>query len=32
MMFPDNIFKYLSSMVKHHPELEAEGFGFFPTA
>lgn len=30
MMFPDNIFKYLSSMVKHHPELEAEGFGFFP--
>ncbi|HEX4121579.1 MAG TPA: cysteine synthase family protein [Verrucomicrobiae bacterium] len=31
MMFPDNIFKYLSSMVKHHPELEAEGFGFFST-
>ncbi|HEX3717202.1 MAG TPA: cysteine synthase family protein [Verrucomicrobiae bacterium] len=31
MMFPDNIFKYLSSMVKHHPELDAEGFGFFPT-
>lgn len=31
MMFPDNIFKYISSMVKHEPELEAEGFGFFPT-
>jgi cysteine synthase len=32
MIFPDNVFKYLSHMVKHHPELEAEGFGFFPTA
>jgi cysteine synthase len=31
MIFPDNIFKYLSNMVKHHPELAAEGFGFFPT-
>jgi hypothetical protein len=31
MIFPDNIFKYISNMVKHHPELEAEGFGFFPT-
>jgi cysteine synthase len=32
MIFPDNIFKYLSNMRKHHPELETEGFGFFPTA
>lgn len=32
MIFPDNIFKYVSNMVKHHPELNAEGFGFFPTA
>lgn len=31
MIFPDNIFKYLSNMRKHHPELETEGFGFFPT-
>jgi len=31
MIFPDNIFKYVSNMVKHHPELDAEGFGFFPT-
>jgi cysteine synthase len=31
MIFPDNIFKYVSNMVKHHPELEAQGFGFFPT-
>jgi len=31
MIFPDNLFKYLSNMRKHHPELEAEGFGFFPT-
>jgi cysteine synthase A/cysteine synthase B len=31
MMFPDNVFKYVSSMVKHSPELDAEGFGYFPT-
>jgi cysteine synthase len=31
MIFPDNIFKYLSNLRKHHPELEVEGFGFFPT-
>jgi cysteine synthase len=31
MIFPDNIFKYLSSMTRHHPALDAEGFGFFPT-
>jgi cysteine synthase len=31
MIFPDNIFKYLSNMCKHHPELKTEGFGFFPT-
>jgi cysteine synthase len=31
MMFPDNIFKYLSSMTRHHPALDVEGFGFFPT-
>jgi len=31
MMFCDNIFKYLSSMTRHHPELDVEGFGFFPT-
>lgn len=31
MIFPDNIFKYLSNMRKHLPELETEGFGFFPT-
>ena len=30
-MFPDNVFKYISSMVKHDPKLDAEGFGFFPT-
>jgi cysteine synthase len=31
MIFPDNIFKYLSNMRQHHPALETEGFGFFPT-
>jgi cysteine synthase len=31
MIFPDNIFKYPSNMRKHHPELESEGNGFFPT-
>jgi cysteine synthase len=31
MIFPDNIFKYLSNLRRHHPELETEGFGFFPT-
>lgn len=31
MIFCDNIYKYISSMLKHHPELAAEGFGFFPT-
>ena len=31
MVFCDNVFKYLSNMLKHHPELAAEGFGFFPT-
>lgn len=32
MIFPDSIYKYVSSMLKHHPELAAEGFGYFPTA
>jgi cysteine synthase len=32
MIFPDSVFKYTSTMVKHAPELDAEGFGFFPTA
>jgi cysteine synthase len=32
MIFCDNIYKYISSMLKHHPELAAEGFGWFPTA
>jgi len=32
MIFPDSVFKYISTMVKHAPELDAEGFGFFPTA
>jgi cysteine synthase B len=31
MIFCDNIYKYVSSMLKHHPELAAEGFGYFPT-
>ena len=31
MIFPDNIFKYLSNMRKHHPELATDGFGYFPT-
>lgn len=31
MIFPDSVFKYISTMVKHAPELDAEGFGFFPT-
>ncbi len=31
MMFCDNIFKHSSSMIRHHPELDVEGFGFFPT-
>jgi len=31
MIFPDSIFKYISSMVKHIKGLDAEGFGFFPT-
>lgn len=31
MIFPDSIYKYVSSMLKHHPELASEGFGFFPT-
>jgi len=31
MMFCDNIYKYLSNMTRHHPELDVEGFGFFPT-
>jgi hypothetical protein len=30
-MFCDNIYKYLSNMTRHHPELDVEGFGFFPT-
>ena len=32
MIFPDSVFKYVSSMVKHEPDLDAEGFGYFPTA
>ncbi|HWD20180.1 MAG TPA: cysteine synthase family protein [Verrucomicrobiae bacterium] len=32
MMFPDNVFKYISSMTRHLKDLEAEGFGYFPTA
>ncbi len=31
MIFCDNILKYLSTVVKHHPELESQGCGFFPT-
>lgn len=30
MIFCDNVFKYLSNMVKHHPELNVSGFGYSP--
>ena len=32
MIFCDNVFKYVSNLVKHVPELDAPSFGFYPTS